>query len=244
MFSPVMVKVYWLINVAALCGLTGWIFSDGRFAGAAFSGTPGARSVPEFLASIPRQDRTTAVTPALATFIGVAALSAMGVAVGLFLGPAEHRRVRSWFVVTVILGLWLTLWLRWPDLAWRGQAFRLGGQIGEFQTLASSLNNDWPTTDGERPELGPFSAYPIDKPQVLVLLTQGEIPGASARFSAVERSDGGTLRFRLTGDELGAWLEWHPTHDEPAGFVGGLSAHREVARFESLGNDWYLVHYE
>ena len=109
---------------------------------------------------------------------------------------------------------------------------------------AAALSTNWPAGDGERVELGPFLAYPLGKPQVLLLLTQASVPHTNVSFSTVERSDQGGLRFQLTGNELGAWLEWHPSHDEPRGFIGGLLQRYELDRFSPLGDDWFLVRYK
>jgi hypothetical protein len=235
-----MVSAYWILNIAALCILAGWIFSDGRFVDAGLRGDP--TTVLQFINQLPFP--TAASGRLIAILLGVAGLAAMGIVGGLFLGPPSRRRIRSWLTTTALVVLWLTLWLKWPALAWEGQALRVERQLDEFRTMAASLSEDWPTIDGERPYLGVFRTYPIDKPSVLMLMTRQDVPGTGLSFSMVERSDDGALRFQLTGNESGAWLEWHPANDQPASFVGGLEQSYDIQRYTALGDDWFLVRYK
>jgi hypothetical protein len=245
LFSQHTVRAYWIANLAALCVLTAWIWRDGRFAETAVKFTANVQSLLAFNGTVITREPIIAQRFWLLNALAVVAtLSAVGIFTGLFLGPPAHRRVRSWFAVTLLAVMWLTLWTTWPNLLWRGQAFRLRGELADFQKVASSLDKGWPTNDGERAELGPFLAYPMSKPQVLMLLSNAYVPGTNMSFSLIERSDQGALRFELAGDELGAWLEWHPAHDMPIGFVGGLSERHELDRFTPLGNDWFLVRYK
>ncbi len=245
LFSQRAIRAYWIANIVVFCALAGWIWSDGRFAEIASRFSANARSLIELNGLVGTREPLIAGRYWTLNILSVvAAVSAAGVGGGLFFGPPANRRVRSWLTVTVLAVLWLTLWVKWPDLQWRGQAFRVDEQLGEFQKMASSLNTSWPASDGERPELGPFLAYPTKAPTVLMLMTQANVPNTNLTFSLVERSETGALRFQLTCNELGAWLEWHPAHDSPTGFVGGLLERRELERFASLGNDWYLVRYK
>ena len=245
LFSQHTVRAYWITNLAAFCVLTFCIWRDGRFFETAVKFATNVQSLLAFDgAVITREPIIAQRFWLLNALAGVAILSGVGIFTGLFLGPPANRRVRSWFAVTLLAVMWLTLWTTWPDLLWRGQAFRLRGELADFQKVASSLEQDWPTSDGERAELGPFLAYPTNKPQVLMLLSNANVPGTNTSFSLVERSDLGALRFELAGDELGAWLEWHPAHDVPIGFVGGLLERHELVRFAALGNDWFLVRYK
>jgi hypothetical protein len=98
--------------------------------------------------------------------------------------------------------------------------------------------------DGETSALGAFLAYPLESPKTLLLLTEANVPGTDVAFTAVERSDDGALRFQLSRNETGTWLEWHPSHDAPRDFVGGLLQRFELDRFTQLGENWYLVRYE
>ena len=93
------------------------------------------------------------------------------------------------------------------------------------------------------PEVGTFMAYPNGNPRTLLILAQPQSPTKSIQFSAVERSDGGALRFELTGYENGAWLEWHPNDSSPESFTGGLENTYSRTKSAPLGNGWYLVRY-
>lgn len=242
LFSSRAVRAYWLLNIVSLCVLAGWIFSDGRFAEIGLRDGAKPQTLPQFMGQV--SFPTTGSWQLIAFILGAAGLAAIGIAGGLFLGSPANRRVRSWLAVTALVVLWLMLGLKWPALAWQGQALRVERQIDRFRTTAASLTQDWPEIDGERPGLGLFRAYPIEKPSVLLLMTQQEVPGTGLSFSSVERSDTGALRFQLTGRESGAWLEWHPANDRPASFVGGLEQQYNIQRQTSLGDDWFLVRYK
>jgi hypothetical protein len=151
--------------------------------------------------------------------------------------------LKSWLALTAIVAIWLTLGLDWRDLQWRGQVHRARPSVNAFSALANSLQKSWPTIDGETPELGPFQAYPIAKPEVLLLFSQKQMPGATAPISAINRSENGTLRFQLAGNETGTWLEWHP-HDAPSDFVSGLGQRFVLNRATTVGDNWYLVEYQ
>src|SRR5262249_17724974 len=105
--------------------------------------------------------------------LGIVSLLALGGLVcsflGLFFRAHEHRRVRSWLAFTLLLALWLTLLVSWRELAWQGQRLRLRTSLSEFDAIATSLRDDWPTGDGERPGLGSFMAYPQGKPRMLMV---------------------------------------------------------------------------
>ena len=152
-------------------------------------------------------------------------------------------RVGHWLLVALLVAAWLTLFASWPELAWRGQVVRLRNNLDGLMQLAESLRSDWPATDGERQGLGPFMAYPIGRPTMLMMLTTPNVPGTRASIASVERSDEGALRFELAGDEPGVWLEWHPADKAPQSFVGGLLDEHRIECSERLGLGWYLVRY-
>lgn len=160
----------------------------------------------------------------------------------LFAGAEQHRRLRAWFAFTLLVAGWLTLFVAWREFAWQGQRMRLWTQLDEYEPVAASLNEKWPSGDGELPNVGAFMAYPQGKPRTLLVLAQSESqPGTS--FSAVERDDDGSLKFELAGDETGSWLEWHPAGSTPDNFTGGLENTYTRGRSAPLGNGWYLVRY-
>jgi hypothetical protein len=241
--SKRIVQVLWLVNVTAFLGLVVWILSDGQFS-----------TVTEMLrariyAVLERGLSALAYTWyarrvfALAITGVVAAVSFVGIFLALFFGAASHRRVRSWFAFTLLLAAWLALLGSWHELAWRGQVFRFQGRISGYDTVAESLRNNWPNIDGERPNIGPFMAYPIGNPTMLMMLRSPDVPGTKSSFTSVERGDDGTLRFELVGDEPNSWLEWHPRDSVPASFTGGLENEYALDRYTRLRNDWFLARY-
>ncbi len=235
----------WLSNLASFFVLSIWVFSDGLFAETFRLFAAFVHSLIYFESSTSLSDPQLATRLlALKTLSAVAAIGGIGVLLSLFFGTKGQRGVKCWLGFTALAAVWFALGTNWSELQWQGQVYRLGRQLQPFEAVASSLQRDWPAVDGHTAELGSFSAYPIGEPETLLLVAPAKLPGASAAISTVERSDQGALRFQLTGKELGAWLEWHPSHDLPKDFVDGLSRRYELKRSTQLSNEWYLVQYK
>ncbi len=242
LMSSSAVWCYWVANVTALGGLCVWIFSDGLFAGTvrlfpdhlrALISLGPEMSDPQFFNRLVSLD----------IVLLVASISGFGIFLGLFFSDTRQRGLRSWLALTGLVAIWLMLGLGWRDLRWRGQVHRARPNVETFSELVTSLEQSWPTIDGETPELGPFQAYPIAKPKMLLLFSQQRLPGATAPISAINRSENGALRFQLGGAETGTWLEWHP-HDAPSDFVSGLDQKFVLERATAVGDNWYLVKYQ
>jgi hypothetical protein len=242
--SPVIGWAFWLVNLVAFGGLCGWILLDGKFSETVLA-LP--TSILQHFTDDPEAGRRWPELAGRLLLLKILGALAMGSAVGifasLFFGARTHRRVRSWLALTVLAAAWLTLTVSWRELAWRSQAFRLKSQLDGFEAVAAALRSDWPTSDGESEQLGPYMAYPQGAPRVLLLLTIPQIDQTNASFVAVERSPAGALRFQLAGNEPGAWLEWHPRGSSLQPFVGGLQTDYEIVRSAPLGSEWFLVRY-
>ena len=111
------------------------------------------------------------------------------------------------------------------------------------EALVDSLRGHWPKVESELPEWGPFLAYPVSAPAVLLPLRNVTFPKTEMRFSAVERSGDEAMRFELAGAETGAWLEWRGRGSEPRSFVGGLDTKYELTKVARVAPEWFLVRY-
>lgn len=234
-------SLLWALNLVVLLGTVAWIACDPRLA----RHLDGARPffAPDGALPVVLAEHEPSKTGALA-LIGAFVLASMGVlAVALVVGPRRHRQVRSWLALTALVAAWLGLWVSAPDLAWAGQRWRMGRQVAAVEPIAAALRDQWPQDDGRLPELGPFMAYPIGQPRMLMPLGSVRPAGSSNSISAIERSPAGALRFELSGSDAGAWLEWHPTGEQPASFVGGLETQYRMERASPLGDGWYLTRY-
>jgi hypothetical protein len=241
--SPVVGWLFWLTNVLAFAGLCTWILIDGQFSQALWS-LPG-EYFQRFAGEFNGNSSQSATRARFLEMLGALALgSAMGIFSSLLLGARTHRGVRSWLGFTVLVAAWLTLAVSWRDLAWHSQALRMKWRLSGLDSVADSLLTDWPAADGEHPVIGPFVAYPHGAPSMLLLLTTPEIGHAGVEISAIERSattDG--LRFQLTGNEWGPWLEWHPPGSVPESFRGGLMTQYQLERAANLADGWFLARY-
>jgi hypothetical protein len=235
----------WWINLVALVGLCVWAFVDARFGPTAYF----LKADVQHILGRPSHVWTTrsdALHPRMsALFWTLVCGAASGVIlfVALFVGPRRHRRLHSWLTFTGLLAGWLAAFVSWPEIAWRGQQGRLRAELAGFEKLAQSLRNDWPRIDEERPGLGPFMAYPIGQPTMIMLLTSPKVTPSDISIAAVERQPSGALCFQLSEDETGAWLEWHPRGQAPSSFVGGLLDEHSLVRAAELERGWFLVRY-
>lgn len=243
-YARLALRAMWVVNLAALFGFIAWAYVDARF-------VQTFRTLKtEVQLFLSNGDLLFSLEPpsvriyVLRTIAFSALTSGLALFAGLLLGPRQHRRLPSWFAFVAIVALWLGAWVNWPEIAWLGQQRRLRADIAGFETMATSLRANWPKADGERPLLGPFMAYPVGKPSVLLLLTTPETPSSQIAIAAIEHSPNGRLCFQLSGAETGAWLEWHPPGSEPASFVGGLLTDYRVERYEALAPEWFLVRYK
>ncbi len=238
--------VLWIINAGVLFLLAGWIVWDARFTSTwdqleyEIGLAPDSSKLDEFASTFLLQWKIYL----LGGILVVSAISLGLMTVGLTMGARGHRALSSWMVALSLACCWLGLATGWDDMIWVGKRLRIDSQIAAFQPIADSLLSNWPTADGERQELGPFMAYPADKPQTLILLTTPDIAQHGLTFSSVEKSDRGGIRFQLSGKERGVWLEWHPAGQAPASFVGGLLEPHFLKRSVSLGDGWFLVRYD
>ncbi|MFO0911627.1 MAG: hypothetical protein U0795_01615 [Pirellulales bacterium] len=184
----------------------------------------------------------------LGVMLALAAVGMLWLVVRLWRGAPQDRGLRSLMILVGLIGIWTALVTSWPDLAWWGRRRQADRLVAAFEEVARPLRASWPQTDGDLPQTGPFMAYPIGQPTMFMLLTPGArrptAPGLPVpRFSAVERSPLGALRFQLLEPAPANWLEWHPEGSSPETFVGGLANRYVLVRSEPLGGGWYLVRY-
>jgi hypothetical protein len=240
--SPIVGRSLWIVNLAAFVAICVWILKDGRF----------PQVVDGLRAVVLQRDE---IVPAVnvtswikgVQYLALLSLLALGSVIGifgcLFFGAREHRRVRSWLAFTVLAAAWLTLTVTWREMAWQSQRARMQSRLSGLDSVAASLLADWPTADGERPEIGPFMAYPQGDPKMLLLLTTPKIGRAEVAISGIEKSASGGLRFQLAGNEAGSWLEWQPSGIAPESFRGGLMTEYQLEPVSPLAESWFLARY-
>jgi hypothetical protein len=237
---PIALSIVWVLNAALLVGVFGWIAQDGGFMRPVAAGQPGDPQLNSMVWPM-SQGRLYALAA-----IGVAAVATLAIMfAGLFFGAPRHRRIRSWLSFTTLVALWLVLITAWPQIAWAGLRWRVGSAVEAFEPIAAKLRDDWPTMDGSDPLVGVYSAYPTDKPRMLLLLGPKPAGDSGMRFTSIEKSPAGALRFELVGNEQDAWLEWHPQGSKPASFAGALmlSGEHELVRTAPLADGWYVSRY-
>ncbi len=235
----------WIVNALLLVSAFVWVYSDGQsrtmmerlIRKASFQESISLARVYDSL-----QSGEAIFFLAFATAIALLTLfAAFG---GLFIGGSRFRSVRTWLLFTALVAGWLGFISSWQDVYWHGQQRRVAPVLAEAEKLARYLDAHWPTEDGELEGAGPFLAYPKGAPTILLPLRWITFPDTSLRFSAVDNSIDGTIRFELAGDETGAWLEWRRDEREPTEFTGGLETRYTIGRKQQLAPHWYLVRYD
>jgi hypothetical protein len=238
-------RIYWAVNLIALAAIGSWICADGKFSEVAV----GLQRALTADVRVPYSPLLAARVHALQGLLLAGLVSGLGILAILLAGSQSHRSIRGWFAAMTVCAAWLALLVGWPELAWQARGWRVGRAIGggwfgsaaTADEFAETLLANWPTSDGDIPALGPFSAYPIGRPTTLLLAKSPTIPGTKLRFNTVERDPGDHLHFQLTGSEAGVWLVWGG--EAPRAFTGGLATRYEPARYQALGGGWYLVEY-
>jgi hypothetical protein len=237
------VRVCWGANGIALFVAIVWILRDGKFPEAV---TAFGRHV----AALWGDDSALVVVPPLLwprvdllwAILTIGGISAIGIVAGLIAGSGQHRNVRSWLVVMFLLTGWLTLFTTWPELVWRGQVWRLRGSIAAFDNVAKELLAAWPDNDGEIPGLGPFMAYPLGKPRMLMFMTTPKVTVTNTEIKAIERGDRDSIHFQLAGNEEGVWLV-RELGDQPQSFASGLDGEYIPLQFRQVAPGWFVVRY-
>jgi len=156
---------------------------------------------------------------------------------------ARGRTIKSLLAVTTVIGLWCGLVVQHKSLAWQGKRVRVAMQLDQFRLLSESLQDNFPTVDGELSSVGPFMAYPHGRPRVLILLTPPALSQTGTTVSAIEKLDNG-FAFQLSGIDGGDWVQWHPQTQPPTSFGGGLGDSHRLQSSTVLAENWYLVRYE
>jgi hypothetical protein len=187
--------------------------------------------------------RALAATTLVAVSV-VAGMTLLGMFLGLFIGQRRFRTLRTWLLFTFLVCGWLGFVMTGPDIHWYGQQRRMAAVLAPVESMAQRLNATWPNEDGDLPEIGPYLAYPKGAPTLVLPLQWIHFPDTNLRFSAIERTTSGVIRFELTGSEAGAWLEWRADDHAPGPFKSGLETHYNVGRHARLAPHWFLVRYQ
>jgi hypothetical protein len=232
----------WLANIGLLIVAAVWIFGCGESRGVVeLLKYELGHAAPQVVVRDPSRIGV-GVKVALAAG-GIAACAWVVMLGSLFGGSVRFRALRVWFVLMGVTCGWLGLVVGWQSVYWFGQQQRMKAVVPAATELVEKLKINWPSADSALPSIGPFLAYPLNGPTALLPLSEATFPKSGARFSAVERTGDGVMRFELAGSEAGAWLEWRGDGSEPAAFVGGLSTEYVVAQVARLAPEWFLVRY-
>ena len=164
--------------------------------------------------------------------------------IGLWRGRRQSRSLRAWLILIFLVCGWLAAWLGRQDLYWYGHALRVSTEVSAATQLAKALDENWPSGDGDYPELGVVLGYPKENPVSLILAGE-PIPIGKLRIVAVEKSrDGKTLRLQLANPNHDTWLVRGKETTDMTKFVNSFDTHYSAKRSRWLSGEWFLVRYD
>lgn len=235
----------WSFQVLILAGLTCWAIFDKRFEATLastwgwMSGLVSGDASVEILSA---SDNSLRIAVLLGTF--AAALGhLLWLLSSLFIGRHAMRGLSSWLALMLVAMFWFALAIHVSNLAWFGKHLRMTQQVESLEWLAEPIRSNWPTQDGDSERLGPYMAYPVGRPTVLLMLTPPSLWENDIRISSIVRTEPGSVRFQLSGVEGDVWAEWHPDGETPNSFRTGLGEHLKLDRYSQMSEHWYLARY-
>jgi hypothetical protein len=232
----------YVANIALLIAAYCWVYFDGRSVNTfnTVQAKISARDLGDPVRIVANASTHRLLLLAGAAFVVITLLQMF---IGLFFGGPRFRSMRMWMAFVAVAAGWLAFAVSWPDIYWLGQKHRLLPYLPAADSLSSKLKTNWPTQDGDSPELGPFLAYPQGAATIVLPLKSTTFPNSDLRFLAIANS-GGAMRFQLGGEECGAWLERRTNGTTPTPFKDGLETRYIVERSELIAPGWFLVHYD
>ncbi len=164
--------------------------------------------------------------------------------IGLWRGRRESRSLRAWLILIFLVCGWLAAWLGRQDLYWYGHARRVSSEVSAATQLAKALDENWPSGDGDYPELGIVLGYPKENPVSLILAGE-PVPIGKLRIVAVEKSrDGKILRLQLANPNHDTWLVRCKERTGRTEFVNSFDTHYSAKRSRQLSGEWFLIRYD
>lgn len=207
-----------------------------------------SRSVIDDLESLNQAQRTSTDLPRSPwlslLLVGLIVITFLAAFLGLWRGRPESRSLRAWLVFIFLVCGWLATWLGRQDLYWSGHAWRVSSEVSTARQLGKTLDEEWPSGDGDYPELGFVLGYPKENP-VSLMLAGEPVPIGKLRIVAIEKSkDGQTLRFQLANPNHDTWLVRTNGESELAEFTNGFDSRYTASRTRQLSDDWFLIRYD
>jgi len=164
--------------------------------------------------------------------------------IGLWRGRRQSCSLQAWLILIFLVCGWLAAWLGRQDLYWYGHALRVSSEVSAATQLAKALDENWPSGDGDYPELGVVLGYPKENPVSLILAGE-PVPIGKLRIVAVEKSmDGKTLRLQLANPNHDTWLVRGEERTDMTEFVNGFDTRYSAKRSRRLSGEWFLVRYD
>ncbi len=254
--------VAWMLSVAVLLALIAWMFVDASLRHAIDTSlvVMRVRPNPDYdLKSRVAWDQLGGRITLLVVIVVLGVAANAVVAFRLLIGRAGGRSILAYLAATVLVGVWLSFFLRYGELEWRGFTFRLARRVPELKVLFEQLRDQWPRADGALPAVGSYrliSKLPNEPDALLLTDTRPPFPIAEPLGPFMQRRSSGVieidLRTIVSNIRNGTWtgycvIELHPTQSEPADFRQAFEHATNQCTLqgsERLGDSVYLAWYE
>jgi hypothetical protein len=182
-------------------------------------------------------------------FIAIVTIAASVVTLlGFLIGPKPFSGLKCLLGFVLLSGGWLVMLTQWDRIHYLGRAAFVTATSSTVAEFADRINRNWnalvTNMDNDcQMELSSFNAYPIYDPKMMMFLGDQSIPNSPLLFRAIERDKDQAIRFELSGENLGYWIERRYDRKEPTDFVGGLAEAYRVGKYRRIADQLYLVDY-
>ncbi len=178
----------------------------------------------------------------------VASAASLVTLLGFLFGPKQFSGMKCLLGFMFLSGGWLLMLTQWDRIHYLGRTIFVSSESRSVADFADRIHQNWnalvKNIDNEcQVELSSFNAYPIYNPTMLMFLGDQEIPNSPLMFRAIEREESQAIRFELSGENLGYWIERRYDRKEPTDFVGGLAEEYRVGKYRKISDQLYLVDY-
>jgi len=243
-------RLCWVISFVMPVVFLAWLLYDG-YASRALSGT--------WMDLLEVPQRETQQEPLSQSLIGprlywvqfiaiTASLTSSLSVLGFLFGPRPFSGLKSLFGFVLLSGCWLLMLTQWDRIHYLGRSAFVTATSSSVTEFADRVNQNWnalvTNTNNEcQIELSSFNAYPLYNPTMMMFLGDQSIPNSPLLFRAIERDEERAIRFELSGENLGYWIERRYDRKEPTDFIGGLAEAYRVGKYRKIADQLYLVDY-
>jgi hypothetical protein len=223
------------ISLATLLAFAVWMFVDAEFLFTLAVIRTGLRSAGEADSKVV-EIFSILLGPRLILFWGLAAigtLSTLLVFYRMLFGNRRARTLRSIFIATALVAIWLTFYLSHEKLSSAGFRWRLHRAVQGLKEDAAILLAKWPTADGTLPYSGDY-VIAGNNPPTLFVMSFDSFPMRETVGAFITRAGDGGIMF----DYDPGRVEYHPDANAPRTYTDGSQDRQKLLRMKHVLQDY------